>query len=388
MEEKITGEPPRCNLPELSAEEVHKNILRLHYLRHRVDRKLLGWLFILIDRGFFRAIHKSTPVQYVMDFLKYQDSEAGEVVRVARSLPLLPKLAETFERGEICWSQVKLISSVAKEETEEEWLVYRKAHRAGALRAEVKNAIEKGRDRPRKGTRGIPNTTVEMKFRFTLEEMELARQALELIASEVMKTGDGTRPTPEKVLLQLLKLVLEGGLELKSGEASKKIRSIWQLIYQKCPDCLRCLALTRDGPVEVPHEHVQKIEAEAEKIVIEPEDLVKGEALPPGKKNEQPVPAETARKVLARYRHSCVICGRRGDLHLHHLTFRSRGGGNAVSNIALCCPGCHASVHDGVVDVFLDSTGEAHVRSKPIGSRNSSRKRSRSSPRWRRRWWW
>ena len=364
MDKNLVPDPSRCNLPELSAEEVHKNILRLHYLRHRVDRKILGWLFILIDRGFFKAIHKSTPVQYVMDFLKYQESEAGEVVRVARSLPVLPRLAETFEKGEICWSQVKLISSVAKEETETEWLEFRKTHRSGALRAEVKNAIEKGRDRPRKGTRGIPNTTVEMKFQFTLEEMELVRLALELIASEVMKSGDGTRPTPEKILLHLLKLVLEGRLDLKSDEGAKRLRSIWQLIYQKCPDCLRCLALTRDGPVEVPHAHVQKIEAEAEKIVIEPQELVKGETLPPETRNEKPVPAETERKVLARYRRSCVICGRRGELHIHHLVFRSKGGGNELPNLAPCCPTCHASVHDGIVEVFLDSTGEVHVRSK------------------------
>ena len=245
MEEKIPLDPALCNLPGLSPEEVHKNILRCHHLRHRVERKLLGWLFILIDRGFFKAIHKSTPVQYVMDFLSYQDSEASEVVRVARALPLLPKLAETFEKGEISWSHVKLLSTVAKEETEAEWLAFRRAHRPGALRAEVKNAIDKGRTRPRKGTRGIPNTTVDMKFRFTLEEMEVARQALELTASEMMAVGDGKRPTPEQVLLHLSKRVLEADLALKSGEGSGKNRSIHQVIYQKCHDCSQSHILTR-----------------------------------------------------------------------------------------------------------------------------------------------
>jgi 5-methylcytosine-specific restriction endonuclease McrA len=364
MEAKSPPIPSLCNLPELSPEEVHKNILCCHHLRHRVDRKLLAWLFIFIDRGFFRAIHKSTPVQYVMDFLKYQDSEAREVVRVARALPLLPKLGEAFENGEISWSHLKLISSVAREETEEQWLAFRKTHRPGALRAEVKNAIEKGRTRPRKGTRGIPNTTVDMKFRFTLEEMELARQALELAASEMMASGDGKRPTPEQVLLHLSKRVLEADMAVKSVEGSGKRRSIYQVIYQKCPDCTQSHILTQDGPVEVSHEHVQKIEVEAEKLVIEPHELVKGEALTPGKANQEPVPAEVERKVMARYRHSCVICGRRGDLHIHHLMFRSRGGGNELPNLAPCCAPCHASVHDGVVEVFLDATGAVHTRSK------------------------
>jgi hypothetical protein len=361
MEENLVPGPSRCNLPELSAEEVHKNILRCHYLRHRVDRKLLAWLYILIDRGFFKAIHKSTPVQYVMDFLKYQESEAGEVVRVARALPHLPNLAETFEKGEICWSQVKLISSVAKEELEEEWLEFRRTHRAGALRAEVKHALEKGRTRPRKGTRGIPNTTVDAKFRLTLEEMEILRQALELIASEMKKAENGKRPTPEQILLYLAKLVLESDLALKSEKGSAKCRSIWQIIYQLCPKCLESHVHTKDGLVEVPRENVQKIEGEAEKVVIEPHDLMKGEVLPPGTVNDAAVPAEIERKAFARHRNCCAICGRRGDLHLHHIIFRSKGGGNELLNIAPCLPACPASVHAGVVEVLLDSMWEVQA---------------------------
>src|SRR5262245_4808741 len=120
MSENMPLDPSLYKIDELSAEIVHQNILRCHYLRHRVDRKLLAWLSISLDRGYYATIHKTDPVIYVMDFLKYHDSEAKEVVRVARVLPFLPRLAETFEKGEICWSHVKLLSSVAKEETEEE----------------------------------------------------------------------------------------------------------------------------------------------------------------------------------------------------------------------------------------------------------------------------
>ncbi len=364
MEEKMLPDPSFYHIAELSAEEVHKNILRCHHLRHRVDRKLLAWLYIFIDRGMFKTIHKSDPVLYVMDFLKYHSTEAGEVVRVAKVLPFLPKLAETFEKGEICWYHVKLISSVAKEESEAEWLEFRRTHKAGALRAEVKSAIEKGRTRPRKGTRGIPNTTVDLKFRFTLEEMELARQALELTASEMMKSGDGKRPTPEQVLLYLAKRVLESDLVLKSGEGSGKQRSIWQVIYHKCLTTNQCCIHTRDGLVEVDPESVEKIEGEAEKVVIEPHDLVKGEVLPPGTVNKEPVPAHIEKKAFARHQNCCVICGRRGDLHLHHIVFRSKGGGNELLNLAPACPACHAQIHEGTVEIFCDLLGNLYFRTK------------------------
>src|SRR5262249_22809159 len=151
------------------------------------------------------------------------------------------------------------------------------------------------------------------------------------------------RPTAEKVLLHLAKRILEAAMELKSPEGSKKgLRSIWQIIYQLCPKCFECHVHTKDGPVEVPLEHVRKIEAEAEKVTIEPHELLKGEALPSGKVNDEPVPAGVERKVLARYRNSCAICGRRGHLHLHHIIFRSKGGGNEVWNLAPACPACHA----------------------------------------------
>ena len=49
--------------------------------------------------------------------------------------------------------------------------------------------------------------------------------------------------------------------------------------------------------------------------------------------------------VSARDEHQCRCCGRRENLHHHHLTFRSRGGGDCTSNILLLDAGCHAMLH-------------------------------------------
>lgn len=50
-------------------------------------------------------------------------------------------------------------------------------------------------------------------------------------------------------------------------------------------------------------------------------------------------------QVDARDGRACRCCGRREKLHHHHLTFRSRGGGDETSNVALLCQFCHALLH-------------------------------------------
>ena len=49
--------------------------------------------------------------------------------------------------------------------------------------------------------------------------------------------------------------------------------------------------------------------------------------------------------VSARDEHQCRCCGRKESLHHHHLTFRSKGGGDETSNICLLDAGCHAMLH-------------------------------------------
>lgn len=49
--------------------------------------------------------------------------------------------------------------------------------------------------------------------------------------------------------------------------------------------------------------------------------------------------------VQVRDEHACRCCGRKESLHLHHLTYRSRGGKWTTENIVLLCVFCHALLH-------------------------------------------
>jgi hypothetical protein len=66
----------------------------------------------------------------------------------------------------------------------------------------------------------------------------------------------------------------------------------------------------------------------------------------------KPIPPKNRRIVEERCGGVCEGCGKQPATNLHHRLYRSRGGGNEVSNlIALCgmgnAAGCHQIAHSG-----------------------------------------
>lgn len=86
--------------------------------------------------------------------------------------------------------------------------------------------------------------------------------------------------------------------------------------------------------------------------------------------NAQPKPKpaildkrETQREIAAMERavrkavglrdaRACRCCGSKDGLHLHHLTFRSRGGKWSTENIVTLCAICHALLHARQLWIF------------------------------------
>ncbi len=83
MEEKKLDPTPSVLHPHLSADEVHKNILRLKALKARVDARLFMWIGILIERKCHRQLGYSTAKAYLKKFLKYGKSETNEIMSCA-----------------------------------------------------------------------------------------------------------------------------------------------------------------------------------------------------------------------------------------------------------------------------------------------------------------
>ena len=366
----MSDEVLNTNLPQLSPDLVHSHILACRTLKNRVDLRLLEWLFVLIQKKFAPALGFPGPASYVMVNLHYEKSEAYCVVMVSKVLPFLPLTAKAYGRGDLSWSQVKQIARLRKAKEsmkEEEWLAFARTHNVAALKGEVRNALKEGRESPRKGTYGLPNLRLRLSFDLDRETHELARKALEAKAEAMRGTrGDEDwRPTPEEVVMAIFEESLARELEGMKGEEGKKRRSIFEILYRVCPECRAGHIHTEDGLVEASPERLALIETVARKVEIGfDEELVRGVALS-REEAERDIPEEVRAKVLALYGHACAHCGRSlVDLQIHHIIFYSEGGPHAVWNLLSACARCHGAVHAGTLEVYRDSLGELHWRSR------------------------
>lgn len=61
------------------------------------------------------------------------------------------------------------------------------------------------------------------------------------------------------------------------------------------------------------------------------------------------IPHHVRRAVLDRDNERCRRCGEEAPekLTLHHVTYRSRGGGHHADNLVTLCWPCHAEIHRG-----------------------------------------
>jgi hypothetical protein len=51
------------------------------------------------------------------------------------------------------------------------------------------------------------------------------------------------------------------------------------------------------------------------------------------------------RAVMTRDRYRCRSCGTAEQVDVHHIKFRSAGGGDSLDNCACLCRCCHAELH-------------------------------------------
>jgi hypothetical protein len=172
MEEKKARPAPSTLLPDLSAEEVHKNIMRCYHLRNRVDRKMLGWIEVFRRQHHAQELGTPITVRHIAKHLKVSRGEAYVMVKVARSLEDLPLLSAAFDAGDVSWTQTKAIAPIARPDTEKKWILFARDRDVGELEAEARDARDQGRRLPRDGRAGILNRKVDFHIRLSRADRE------------------------------------------------------------------------------------------------------------------------------------------------------------------------------------------------------------------------
>lgn len=69
--------------------------------------------------------------------------------------------------------------------------------------------------------------------------------------------------------------------------------------------------------------------------------------------DEGDISADTRKLVLTRDNYRCRCCGDEDlqSLTLHHVLYRSQGGGHSPDNLVTICWNCHRKVHAKILDV-------------------------------------
>ncbi|MBI4606090.1 MAG: HNH endonuclease [Planctomycetes bacterium] len=343
--------PPE-GLLQLSAQDLHVLLLKLHRVHCAARRTFMEALLVLEEKRAYREMGSSHIYEYSARFFGYRRTATAELLRVGRALRELGELAGAFDKGDLPYSKLQAVTRIATKETQAEWLQFARASSIKSVDLEVRDALAKGRALPRKAGGGLPNLPVRWILEMTREEQELLRTALAKARRELGERLEGGPVSEKDALLYLARRMLETDPEGTPRGRTERDASIYTLVYASCPSCKRAHLKTPEGPVEVRPEVISRLEGEAEPAGASPQA---SEAL--------------RRKVLAAHGHRCARpgCGRRLGLHCHHIRPRSEGGATAPENLLALCPTCHSLVHQGLLDVFVDRSGEVRWRTKGEG---------------------
>ncbi len=181
---------------------------------------------------------------------------------------------------------------------------------------------ERGRPPRRENRLGLPAV------RFVVRaSLDATGQAQWEAARRKMQEETGRVVTDAEVLAHLAKAFL-GGEETSAS-------STYQVVVQQCPQCKGAAVETEEGAVPLEQPKAAMVACDGEHVGL-------------GQPMDQPTPAWLRRAVLARDGRRCRSCRSGGDLMVHHIRFRSRGGPSRADNLVTLCCRCHALVHEGL----------------------------------------
>ncbi len=270
---------------------------------------------------------------------------ALDYVRTGKRLEELPEIDTALCEGEISWSKTKVLVRIAVQETQKDWLEYADDTNCDKLSADVARG-ELG-DRPPRGQGGLPEIRIVVRASLNLINHELWDQAKRKLSAEMRM-----QITNEDMIIQVARLILATDADGMTQGRSRVKHSPFQLVIHQREE--GSFAHTSHGEVQLRPEQASRLAEQAD-VVSAPQTA---------EKSEGELPDSMRRFVLARDHFCCTNCGGAQGLQVHHIQFRSAGGGHAAQNLAALCVCCHSMIHSGLLVVRRDAEGQLSFRDK------------------------
>jgi Domain of unknown function (DUF222)/HNH endonuclease len=320
---------------------------------------------------------------------------AREQVRVARRVAELPHLRAAFERGELCYSQVRAVTRVATHNTEADLLEIALHATAAQLETIVRAyrgvlEVELGDSSKRHRRRFVrcehdDDGALLIQARLPAEEGALVLKALEASRTTLRASAEAThigddRPVDtdenedERDVEELERftpsnadaLVLMARTALTHGPAESTGDEHQVLVHVD----VDTLAHDGEGACELEHgpalppETARRLGCDASVVRILERD---GRPLSIGRKTRTLSPA--LRRALRSRDRTCRFpgCCQHRYLHAHHIEHWARGGRTDLSNLIQLCSHHHRLVHEGGYAVEKRAGGKVLFR-RPDGA--------------------
>jgi hypothetical protein len=306
---------------------VHRRLCE--YARHRSALDAAEALDLVRAEQFkLYALHAcASHYEYMERILGYGPHAARERMRVARALVRLPETTAALARGELSYSAVRELTRVATDETEAAWL-----DRAKGL---VVNQIERLVASHQVGDLPDDPPSPNLKARVVRLELPPEVYALWRQARMVVAEERGTELGDADFVETLCRAAIAPGTGA-TGPAH-------QIAYQQCSDCRRTTQNGAGRQIDVAPEVFERASCDAR-------NLGSLDASSPERATSTVTP-RTREQVFARDHHRCTVPGCRSgrNLDIHHIEFKSHGGGHELSNVTLLCSGHHSALHAGLL---------------------------------------
>jgi hypothetical protein len=386
----MTPRDPIERLAALSLERLEREIAEL---AAHINAATCRWLMLVgeLDR---RGGWAEWGCRSCTHWLSYRcglsPAAAREQVRVARLLARLPEIRATFERGELCYSQVRALTRVATPDTEPDLIEIARHATAAQLETVVRAfrgvlGAELGSSRPEYERRYVrcqhdDDGSLLIHARLPAEEgalvlagLEAARDALREAravpaggadgsasaeatqigdigaeAAEAAEPADGEESPGERTAVSNADaLALMAETLLASGPAQRTGGERHQVVVHVDAAMLdndeEGSCQLEDGAALHP-ETARRLACDASVVRILERD---GRPLSVGRRTRSVPPA--LRRALRSRDRICRFpgCSQPRFLHAHHVEHWAQGGRTDLSNLVHLCPHHHRLVHEG-----------------------------------------
>ncbi len=106
----------------LKAMEVHGRLVLLARVDRRVESVLCFYLQEVEERGLYIDYGHACTVDYARECLGFEDRKTRTLLHLACRFKELPKMKESFSRGEIPYTKAREAVKVATAKNEDEWI--------------------------------------------------------------------------------------------------------------------------------------------------------------------------------------------------------------------------------------------------------------------------